>query len=82
MPFNVIGVPDARCGEIPKIYVVLKEANSITGEDLIKWCKNHLTSYKVPKQVAFVDELPKSNVGKVLRRMLKEQSDKAPPSAS
>jgi long-chain acyl-CoA synthetase len=78
----VIGVPDARCGEIPKIYVVLKEANSISGEDLIKWCKNHLTSYKVPKQVAFVDELPKSNVGKVLRRMLKEQSDKAPPSAA
>jgi long-chain acyl-CoA synthetase len=78
----VIGIPSAKCGEVPKLYVVLKEKNSITAEDLLLWCKSHLTSYKVPKQVAFVDDLPKSNVGKVLRRLLKEQVDKAPPSAA
>lgn len=66
-----IGIKDERSGEVPKLYVVKKDA-SVTEKELIKWCKENLTNYKVPKVVEFVDDLPKSNVGKVLRRMLKD----------
>ncbi|WP_428035627.1 AMP-binding protein [Amphritea sp.] len=67
-----IGVPDLHSGEIVKLFVVAKE--KVTSEEIRDWCKERLTAYKVPKVVEFTDELPKSNVGKVLRRMLR--SDK------
>lgn len=67
----VIGVPDESSGEIVKLFAVLKNS-SLTVEQLRAYCKENLTAYKVPKQVEFVKELPKSNVGKVLRRELRE----------
>jgi long-chain acyl-CoA synthetase len=67
-----IGVPDARSGEVIKIFVVKRDP-SLTTEELLKYCHENLTNYKVPKQVEFRTELPKTNVGKILRRALKEQ---------
>ncbi len=71
MECAAIGIKDERSGEVPKIFVVRKDAE-LTEKEIIKWCKEHLTNYKVPKTVTFVEDLPKSNVGKVLRRMLKD----------
>jgi long-chain acyl-CoA synthetase len=68
----VIGVPDDKTGEAVKLFVVRKDP-SLTAEELIKYCHTQLTSYKVPKQVEFHNELPKSNVGKILRRALRDQ---------
>ena len=67
----VIGVPDANSTEAVKAFVVKKDA-SLTAEELKEWCKEELTGYKKPKHVEFIDELPKTNVGKILRRALKE----------
>ena len=67
-----IGVPDERSGEVIKIFVVKKDP-SLTEEELIAYCRDNLTNYKVPKHVEFRKELPKTNVGKILRRALKEQ---------
>jgi len=66
-----IGVPDEHSGEAVKIFVVRKDP-SLTPEALIAHCRTQLTSYKVPHHVEFRDDLPKTNVGKVLRRALKE----------
>jgi long-chain acyl-CoA synthetase len=65
-----IGVPDEKSGEAPKIFVVKKDPN-LTGEALIKHCKGNLTAYKCPKHVEFRADLPKTNVGKILRRELR-----------
>ena len=54
-----------------KLYVVKKDP-SLTAQDVIAHCRKHLTGYKVPKQVVFKDELPKTNVGKILRRELRD----------
>lgn len=70
-----VGVPDAVAGETVKICVVKKEA-SLTREELIAHCKKHLTGYKIPKIVEFRDELPKTNVGKILRRELRDELPK------
>ena len=67
-----IGVPDAKSGEVIKIYVVKKDPN-LTEPELKKYCQENLTNYKVPKHIEFRDDLPKSNVGKILRRVLKEE---------
>ena len=67
-----VGVPDDVSGELVKIFVVAKD-NSLTGEAIIKHCRHHLTGYKVPKLVEFRDELPKTNVGKILRRELRDE---------
>lgn len=67
-----IGIPDAKSGEVIKIFVVKKDP-SLTAEELIEYCHENMTNYKVPKRVEFRTELPKSNVGKILRRPLKEQ---------
>lgn len=69
----VIGVPHEYRGETVKAFIVLKPGMSATAEEIIEFCKKHLAAYKVPKLVEFVDELPKSAVGKVLRRILREQ---------
>ncbi|WP_380177731.1 long-chain-fatty-acid--CoA ligase FadD [Kalamiella sp. sgz302252] len=70
-----VGVPDPVAGEKVKICVVKKEA-SLTQEELIAHCKKHLTGYKIPKIVEFRDELPKTNVGKILRRQLRDEAPK------
>jgi long-chain acyl-CoA synthetase len=67
-----IGVPDSRSGEVIKVFVVKKD-QSLTEQELLKFCHENLTNYKVPKHVEFRTELPKTNVGKILRRALKEQ---------
>ncbi len=66
-----VGVPDEKSGEAVKIVVVAKDL-ALTAEALIEHCRQHLTSYKVPRQVEFRTELPKTNVGKILRRLLRE----------
>jgi long-chain acyl-CoA synthetase len=65
-----VGVPDEKSGEVPKIFVVKKDPN-LTDKDLIEFCKDKLTGYKRPRQVEFRTELPKTNVGKILRRELR-----------
>lgn len=65
-----IGVEHETTGEAVKIFVVLKD-KAVSERDLVKHCRENLTSYKVPKQVEFRDELPKTNVGKILRRELR-----------
>ncbi len=67
-----IGVPDAKSGEVVKVFVVKKD-NSLTKDELINFARENLTGYKVPKQVEFLKELPKSNVGKILRRVLRDR---------
>ncbi|MDY0972341.1 long-chain-fatty-acid--CoA ligase FadD [Siccibacter turicensis] len=70
-----VGVPAGVSGETVKIFVVKKE-EGLTQEALITFCRRHLTGYKVPKLVEFRDELPKSNVGKILRRELRDEATK------
>ena len=67
-----IGVPDEYRGETVKSYIVVKPGESLDKEEVINYCKQRLAAYKVPKIIEFIDELPKSAVGKILRRKLKE----------
>jgi len=70
----VIGVPDEKVGERIKAYVVLKEdIKGITGYELIKYCRKSMVSYKVPQYIEFRDMLPKSKVGKLLRREIRDE---------
>jgi long-chain acyl-CoA synthetase len=66
-----VGVPDPHSGEAVKLYIVKKDP-SLTGEDVLAFCKTQLTGYKRPKLVEFRADLPKSNVGKILRRELRD----------
>ncbi|CCD87816.1 Long-chain-fatty-acid--CoA ligase (Long-chain acyl-CoA synthetase) (Acyl-CoA synthetase) [Bradyrhizobium sp. ORS 285] len=68
----VIGLPDEKTGEVVKAFVVKKDPN-LTPEDIVKHCHEQLTNYKVPKQIEFRTELPKTNVGKILRRELRDE---------
>jgi long-chain acyl-CoA synthetase len=68
---GAVGVPDSRTGEAVKLVVVRKDP-ALTEADLIAHAKRYLTGYKVPRQIEFRDALPKTNVGKVLRRELRE----------
>jgi long-chain acyl-CoA synthetase len=72
----VIGVPDERSGEAVKAFVV-KRDQSVTAEDIIKFCHQQLTNYKIPKQIEFRSDLPKTNVGKILRRQLRDEKKAA-----
>ncbi|MBU6457487.1 MAG: long-chain fatty acid--CoA ligase [Bradyrhizobium sp.] len=72
----VIGVPDAKSGEAVKAFIVKKNP-AVTAEDVIKFCGTQLTNYKVPKQIEFRTSLPKSNVGKILRRELRDEKKTA-----
>ncbi|MFG6175828.1 AMP-binding protein [Halomonas sp. THAF12] len=67
-----VGVPDEACGEAIKLFVVARDPD-LDAETLRAWCKRELTGYKVPRYVEFRDELPKTNVGKVLRRQLRDE---------
>ena len=67
-----IGIPDDKSGEVVKVYVVKKD-QALTEKEVIEHCKKNLTGYKVPKFVEFRAELPKTNVGKILRRALRDE---------
>ncbi|SFH19087.1 long-chain acyl-CoA synthetase [Desulfotomaculum arcticum] len=69
----VVGIPDAYRGETVKAVIVLKESETATTEEIISYCRTKLAAYKVPRKVEFRRELPKSAVGKVLRRVLREE---------
>ena len=68
-----IGIPDPKRGENIKVFVVLRQGESITPEDLLEFCKTKLAAYKLPTEIEFRDELPKSNVGKILRKELRKE---------
>ncbi len=71
---GAIGIPHEKSGEVVKVFVVKKD-KSLTKEELIQYARENLTGYKVPKAVEFIKELPKSNVGKILRKDLKKMED-------
>ncbi|MEJ7669415.1 MAG: long-chain-fatty-acid--CoA ligase [Casimicrobiaceae bacterium] len=71
-----VGVPDPKSGEAVKLFVVKKDPK-LTSEDVLKFCREQLTNYKCPRDVEFRKELPKSNVGKILRRELRDEARKA-----
>ena len=66
-----VGIPDSSSGEVVKMFVVRKDVR-LTEQEVKDFCRQHLTAYKIPKQVEFRDELPKTNVGKILRRELRD----------
>jgi long-chain acyl-CoA synthetase len=68
-----VGVPDARTGEAVRLFVVRKDP-SLTQEQLLSWCAERLAAYKRPHACEFRDALPKSNVGKILRRKLRDDA--------
>jgi long-chain acyl-CoA synthetase len=70
-----IGVPDRKSGEAVKLFIV-KGDSSLTAEGVLTFCRKHMTGYKVPRDVEFRAELPKSNVGKILRRELRDEAKK------
>lgn len=72
MEAAAIGSPHEKSGEVVKVFVVKKD-KSLTKDELIEYCKENLTGYKCPKFIEFRDELPKTNVGKILRRALREE---------
>lgn len=72
---GVIGVPDPTYGESVKAFVALKTPNSVTEEELLNFCKKHLPTYKRPRAIQFMEALPKSAVGKILRKELRKIHD-------
>jgi len=71
-----VGIPVKDKGERVKAYIVLKEGESASEEEIVEFCRENMARYKVPKYVEFRDELPKTMVGKVLRRVLLEEEMK------
>ena len=69
----VIGVPDPYRGEDVKAYIVLKAEQTATEAEIIQYCKQYLSAYKVPRSIEFREQLPKTAVGKILRRALREE---------
>jgi len=68
-----VGKPNKNSGESVWIYVV-KKSPDLTQEDILRHCRENLTAYKIPREIEFLAELPKSNVGKILRRELRERA--------
>jgi len=68
-----VGIPDKKSGEAVKLFVVKKDER-LTAAQVLEHCREHLTSYKVPRDVEFRPDLPKSNVGKILRRELRDEA--------
>lgn len=71
MEAAAIGIPDPKSSEAVKVFVVSKNEN-LTAAEITAWCRERLTAYKIPRQIEFRDELPKTNVGKILRRELRD----------
>jgi long-chain acyl-CoA synthetase len=71
----VVGVPDDYRGETVRAFVALKEGENVSEEDLIWFCKQNMAAYKYPRQIRFLDELPKTATGKFLRRELREETE-------
>ncbi len=71
-----MGVPDKNSGEAVKLYIVKKDA-ALTSEQVMAFCKEQFTGYKRPKYVEFRETLPKTNVGKILRRELRDEKTSA-----
>ena len=67
-----IGIPDPYRGETVKAFIVVKPGETLTEEEITRHCRERLAAYKVPKAIAFLDSLPKSAVGKILRRELRD----------
>jgi long-chain acyl-CoA synthetase len=67
-----IGVPDEKTGEAVKLFVVLRKDASVSADEIRDYCRQNLAAYKVPKYVEFIEALPKSAVGKILRRQLRK----------
>jgi long-chain acyl-CoA synthetase len=72
-----VGVPDRKSGEAVKLYVVRRDER-LSGQQLLSYCREHLAGYKCPREVEFRGDLPKSNVGKILRRELRDQASRQP----
>ena len=68
----MVGRPDASVGEIPRAYVVLKDGCAPCADELISFCEQRVSPYKKIREVEFIDEIPKTQVGKVLRRVLRD----------
>jgi acyl-CoA synthetase (AMP-forming)/AMP-acid ligase II len=71
----VIGVPDARLGEVGAAFVVRAPGTALTGEELVAWCRQRMANFKVPRRVVFLDELPRNAVGKVQKFKLRAQTE-------
>jgi len=78
---GVIGVPDEVRGQIAKAFVVLKSGETLTGEELLAFCKGKIATYKLPREIAIVSELPRTATGKLLRRVLKQKEAAPQPAA-
>jgi len=74
---GVIGVPDEIRGQIAKAFVVLKAGQNVTGEEMVEYCKGKIATYKLPREVVIVDELPRTPTGKLLRRVLRQKDQEA-----
>lgn len=72
MEVAAVGIPSEKSGEVVKLYITKKD-KSLTEAEVIAYCRENLTNYKVPKTVEFIDEMPKTNVGKILRRALRDR---------
>ena len=70
----VIGIPDEEAGEIPRAFVVLKPGQELTADEVTAFTKDKVATYKVINDVVFIDAVPKSASGKILRRMLRDQT--------
>jgi long-chain acyl-CoA synthetase len=66
-----VGIENEKSGEVVKLFIVKKD-KSLSKEEIIAYCRENLTGYKIPKEVEFKDSLPKTNVGKILRRELRD----------
>ena len=73
-----VGIPDEKRGEAVKAYVVKRPESILTEKDVILFCKKKLAGYKVPSKIEFIDEIPKSAIGKILRRKLKDRNEALP----
>jgi len=79
---GVIGIPDEVRGQIAKAFVVLKPGQTISPEELLAFCKGKIATYKLPREIVIVNELPRTPTGKLLRRVLKQKEPATPQPAT